>query len=294
MTHGGIVVAIGFLVMLGACVRANLTCKQQVIAPFNHSIDRFRKLMLGGEGLRIMTDGGGVLINNDESNEQLAIGQLSQDVMQLIHLVTQPTRYTLLMNMSAHPKQSPTLDELVYLHPNKGKTTVLEHLDTLVEWGLVEKLVIPTGKRSRSLPSTFYRLSDVGREFLAAYGLYAADERELQQRYQELPKTDKVIRYEEAPREKAEVDDSGVDKCKAAQVKAAVNAASSREEKDPDEDDHSIWETVSSALGNLIDQDEKQSRTRGNPPGDDSKGVLNISSSAESESESGSRREVQR
>lgn len=126
------------------------------------------------------------------------------------------------MNMLAHPEGAPSLKELDYLHPDKGKTTIVEHLDKLIEWGLVDKLVIPKGERSRSLPSTFYRVSDIGREFLDQYGMVPADRHQLQQQYEELPKSEEIRRYEEAPRQGAVADREAVDDYKLAQLRCAV------------------------------------------------------------------------
>lgn len=196
---------------------------------------------------RLVTDGG-VALGRDRDNherEKIVLDTgLSRDVIELIHFVTQDTRYTLLMNMWAHPKQAPSQEELVYLYPDKSRTAIVEALDKLIEWGFVNKLVIPAGERERSMPNTFYELSDVGQAFLKQYRLLP-DLEELQEKYQELPKPDRIRRAEQAPRDDAVVVSDSVDECRVAQVKAVVDASA-------DIEDQSLGEKVSSVVHKLI------------------------------------------
>lgn len=196
----------------------------------------------------ILTDGGnsGLWRGQQERTVVDESTALSRDVVELIHFVSQETRYTLIANMLAHPKQTPSLKELQYLYPDKGRTTIVEALEKLVEWGFVDKLVIPPGDRSRSLPSSFYRVSDVGHRFLEQVGLLP-DERQLKQQYQQLP-LEEVRRYEEAPRQDAVVDYSEVDEQKAAQLKAIVDASA----PGTDEEGESVVEILSGFVHELF------------------------------------------
>lgn len=171
---------------------------------------------------RAITDGGVAhseqeKLDGDQDREKLDGDQdRSIDPPPLIwwvNLVTDRMNYSLLMKILAHPKQSPSLQELVYLYPDKGQTTIVEALEELVEWGILERLVIPTGKRSRSLPYVFYQISEPGYKLLQALGI-VINEEDLQHWYSDLPKPEQINRYEEAPRDAAVVESENVDKSK--------------------------------------------------------------------------------
>lgn len=127
---------------------------------------------------------------------------------ELLHLVTQKTRFTLLQNVVAHPEGMPSLRELDYVNPGKSKSTIRNHLAELIDHGVCETVQLPREQRSRDLPWKFFRLTDDGRRFLEDHGLLAADET-LREMHSLLEKTDTIERYERAPR--PDVDSSEVE-----------------------------------------------------------------------------------
>ncbi|WP_254546952.1 helix-turn-helix domain-containing protein [Halomarina pelagica] len=116
-----------------------------------------------------------------------------------LHLVTQETRFSLIQDILGHPAQLPTLKELDYVNPSKSRTTIRQHLQRLVDAGIVEEAVLPRDRRRNDLPYTFYGLSEEGRRFLEAHKLLRAEET-LRAIYAKVEKTDAVRRYEDAPR----------------------------------------------------------------------------------------------
>lgn len=113
--------------------------------------------------------------------------------------VVQDTRFTLIQNILGHPVQEPSLKELDFVNPSKSKSTIREHLNKLVDNGVVEKTELSKERRSRDLPRQFYRLTREGREFLETQGLLQAEET-LRELYSRVEKPQHIKDYEEAPR----------------------------------------------------------------------------------------------
>ncbi len=141
---------------------------------------------------------------NDQSDDRSNDAQpepeaTTNDVRELLDLVTQKTRFTLIQNIVAHPKGMPSLQELDYVNPSKSKSTIRNHLEELLNHGVVETVELPEDQRSRDLPWKFYRLTDGGRKFLENHGLLKEDGT-LQEMHSMLEKTDKIEKFENAPR----------------------------------------------------------------------------------------------
>ncbi len=116
-----------------------------------------------------------------------------------LRVVTQETRFALLQDVLGHPEQLPTLKELDYVNPSKSDSTIREHLDALVEVGVVERVELPSERRSRDLPHVFYGIAEDGRQFLDRHGLLRAED-SLREAYDAVEKTDRIAAYESAPR----------------------------------------------------------------------------------------------
>lgn len=116
-----------------------------------------------------------------------------------LNVVTQETRFSLVQDIVGHPAQLPTLKELGYVNPSKNQTTLRQHLQKLIDAGIVEEVILPNDRRQNDLPYKFYGLSDDGRRFLKAHKLLRA-EKTLREIYSQIEKTEAVQRYEEAPR----------------------------------------------------------------------------------------------
>ncbi|WP_101297144.1 helix-turn-helix domain-containing protein [Halegenticoccus soli] len=120
-------------------------------------------------------------------------------VRERLNVVTQETRFSLVQDILGHPAQLPTLKELDYLNPSKSQTTIRQHLQRLVDAGIVEEVLLPKDRRRNDLPYKFYGVSDEGRTFLEEHGLLRA-ENTLRTIYDRVEKTDVIERYEAAPR----------------------------------------------------------------------------------------------
>ncbi|WP_254523094.1 helix-turn-helix transcriptional regulator [Natrinema caseinilyticum] len=119
---------------------------------------------------------------------------------ELVHFVTQRTRFALLTNIVQHPAQLPSMYELEQLNPSVSEATVYKHVQKLVDAGVVEAVSLPEDERQQGYPWKFYRLTDEGRAFLAEHNLLEAEET-LQRIYETISdKSDKMVRYENAPR----------------------------------------------------------------------------------------------
>jgi hypothetical protein len=123
-----------------------------------------------------------------------------QQSRELVHFVTQQTRFALLSNILQHPKQLPSMYELEELNPSVSDATVYKHTQKLIDAGVVKEVALDDGERRQGYPWKFYGLTDDGCEFLDAHNLLAAEET-LQQIYEMISdKSDKMIKYENASR----------------------------------------------------------------------------------------------
>jgi len=125
----------------------------------------------------------------------------SQERRELLHEITQETRFNIIQTILMHPKQLPSLKEVAYMHPDRSKATLREHLEKLREMNVVEKIELPKEQQSRGAPKVFYGLSEEGREILEEFGLLDIEET-LQYMYDNMKKPEHIQKYEEAPRPK--------------------------------------------------------------------------------------------
>lgn len=104
-----------------------------------------------------------------------------------------------MQDIFGHPDGLPTLKELDYVNPSKSRTTIRQHLEELVDAGIVEEALLPGDQRRNDRPCKFYGLSDEGRAFLEEHKLLRAADT-LREIYDRVEKTDEIERYEAAPR----------------------------------------------------------------------------------------------
>ena len=119
---------------------------------------------------------------------------------ELVHFVTQQTRFALINNILQHPDQLPSMYELEALNPSVSDATVYKHIQKLIDAGIVTEVALDDDQRRQGYPWKFYRLTEEGREFLDDHNLLAAEET-LQQIYDTISdKPEKMVKYENAPR----------------------------------------------------------------------------------------------
>ncbi|WP_159903747.1 winged helix-turn-helix domain-containing protein [Salinirussus salinus] len=122
------------------------------------------------------------------------------ETRELVHFITQQTRFALINNILQHPEQLPSMYELEELNPSVSDATVYKHIQKLIDAGIVKETALDDEDRQQGYPWKFYGLTDEGREFLEDHNLLAAEET-LQQIYETISdKPDKMVKYESAPR----------------------------------------------------------------------------------------------
>jgi len=122
-----------------------------------------------------------------------------ESVRERLTVVTQETRFALLQDILGHPSELATLKELDYVNPSKSRTTIRQHLQQLVDAGIVEEVLLPEDRRQNDLPYKFYGISESGRQFLDEHKLLRAQDT-LREIYDNVEKTDDIKRYETALR----------------------------------------------------------------------------------------------
>ena len=119
---------------------------------------------------------------------------------ELVHFITQQTRFSLISDILAHPQQLLSMYELGYLNPSVSDATVYKHIQKLIDADVVKEVTLDDHQRRQGYPWKFYGLTEEGREFLEEHNLLAAEET-LQQIYETISnKPEKMVKYENAPR----------------------------------------------------------------------------------------------
>ena len=119
---------------------------------------------------------------------------------ELVHFVTQQTRFALINNILQHPDQLPSMYELEELNPSVSDATVYKHIQKLIDAGIVKEVALDDNQRRQGYPWKFYGITETGREFLNDHNLLAA-EKTLQRIYDTISdKPEKMVKYENAPR----------------------------------------------------------------------------------------------
>ena len=119
---------------------------------------------------------------------------------EVIHFITQQTRFSLISDILAHPQQLPSMYELEELNPSVSDATVYKHIQKLIDAGIFEEVALDDNQRRQGYPWKFYGLTEEGWEFLEEHNLLAAEET-LQQIYDTISdKPEKMVKYENAPR----------------------------------------------------------------------------------------------
>lgn len=122
-----------------------------------------------------------------------------------LNLITQVTRAKLIQNVLGHKWMMPSKRELDYYNPSKSSGTISEHLDKLIDAGILVRVIVPQGQRERDLPNTFFTLSSEGYSLLSSHSLFLPNCDEIREDHNKVDKTEEIKRYEQARRPTVDV-----------------------------------------------------------------------------------------
>jgi len=71
---------------------------------------------------------------------------------ELVHFVTQQTRFALINNILQHPEQLPAMYELEELNPSVSDATVYKHIQKLIDAGIVKEVALDDDQRRQGYP----------------------------------------------------------------------------------------------------------------------------------------------
>lgn len=95
---------------------------------------------------------------------------------ELIHFVTQQTRFAPVNNIPQRPKQLPLMYELEEFNPGVSDATIYKHIQKLIDAGIVKEVVLDDDQRRQGYPWKFYGPTEDDRTFLEEHNLLAAEE----------------------------------------------------------------------------------------------------------------------
>jgi len=73
---------------------------------------------------------------------------------ELVHFVTQQTRFALINNILQHPEQLPSMYELEELNPSVSEATVYKHIQKLIDAGIVKEVALDDDQRRQDIPGS--------------------------------------------------------------------------------------------------------------------------------------------
>ncbi|WP_306061021.1 helix-turn-helix domain-containing protein [Natronococcus wangiae] len=126
-----------------------------------------------------------------------ATHQNVQQFFAVAEALAEESRRDIVADIVAHPKGSPSMKELEFttgLH----RTTIHQHLDALGNAGIVEKVEIPAGQRTKGQPSKFYTITDTARDIFDQNNIFI--EEHWQEVYDRVDKPEEIQEAEAAPR----------------------------------------------------------------------------------------------
>ena len=118
---------------------------------------------------------------------------------ELMALLSQETRHSILQALVGHPKILASADEINHFIPSKSKKTVQEQLDVLVEADILSIYEYPPNKEKRGLPWKFYGVTEYGVDVLEDFN-YLKGVPMARAVHQKTRKPEKIERHELAPR----------------------------------------------------------------------------------------------
>jgi DNA-binding Lrp family transcriptional regulator len=135
--------------------------------------------------------------NRGETDGEIDAEQ--RDEWEALRLILQDSRAKLLLQILAHPQRMPSTPELDYWNPSMEASTVQYHLRKLGDAGIIEKVKLSKGERTRDLPSMFFRVTEKGERLLKQANLYEEVEtwREV---YERMEYTPEIHEIESMPR----------------------------------------------------------------------------------------------
>jgi predicted ArsR family transcriptional regulator len=120
-----------------------------------------------------------------------------QQFFAVAEALSEESRRDIVADMVAHPKGLPSMKELEFttgLH----RTTIHQHLEALIDAGIVEVVEIPAGERTRGRPSKFYSITETAREIFDRNNVFL--EEHWQELYERVDKPSEIGQAEAAPR----------------------------------------------------------------------------------------------
>jgi len=71
---------------------------------------------------------------------------------ELVHFITQQTRFSLISDILAHSQQLPSIYEPEALNPSVSDATVYNHIQKLIDAGIVKEVALDDDQRRQGYP----------------------------------------------------------------------------------------------------------------------------------------------
>lgn len=118
---------------------------------------------------------------------------------ELMELLSQETRHSIVQALLGHPKHLASVDEINHFVPSKSKKTVEEQIDVLVDAEILASYEYPPNRDRRGLPWKFYGFTEYGTDILGDFN-YLKGVPMARAVHRKTRTSEKIERHETAPR----------------------------------------------------------------------------------------------
>jgi Fe2+ or Zn2+ uptake regulation protein len=74
---------------------------------------------------------------------------------ELVHFITQQTRFSLISDILAHPQQLPSMYDIEELNPSVSDATVYKHIQKLIDAGIITEVTLDDDQHRQGYPGSF-------------------------------------------------------------------------------------------------------------------------------------------
>lgn len=137
-------------------------------------------------------------IGTDQDNQQQTVTDGGLDSEELVKIVREGVSADIIADIVGHPREGPTVEEIVYMNPAHSHAEIQSCLSELSKKGVINERQIASHTRCPDLPSAYFVITDAARSLFDQNGLFPTQP--WRRQYQAVTKADRIQTIEQLPR----------------------------------------------------------------------------------------------
>ena len=136
--------------------------------------------------------------DTDQSNRRRSVTDGGLDTEELLEITRKRISANIIADIVGHPRQGPTVEEIVYMNPAHSHAEIHSCLSELSKKGVISERQIASHTRCPDLPSAYFVITDAARSLFDQNGLFPTQP--WRRQYQAVTKADRIQTIEQLPR----------------------------------------------------------------------------------------------